>query len=330
MKDKLLRDIELKLSLQFPAEQREKVMQCVISCLNDYDVTERVTDLTVRHEDINERILKRYVACIRIDGKAESTIKQYVRTLVKLAELIGKPYTEMSAYDIRYFLGDIKERGAKNSHVENQRSYIATFFQWMLDEEMIRKNPCAKVKTIKVESEIRKPFSAVEIDRLRSVCSRPLDRAVIETLLSSGLRREEMCNLKVSDVDLDKRILTVRHGKGGKDRVVYISDVAEEHIKIYLDKRRIESDVLFVSKNTGTKYTPGGVLELVMRIGAKAQVDGVHPHRFRRTFASEMYRRGMDINTISKLMGHTNIATTQRYIYTASDQLQAEYKKYSA
>lgn len=174
MKDKLLRDIELKLSLQFPAEQREKVMQCVISCLNDYDVTERVTDLTVRHEDINERILKRYVACIRIDGKAESTIKQYVRTLVKLAELIGKPYTEMSAYDIRYFLGDIKERGAKNSHVENQRSYIATFFQWMLDEEMIRKNPCAKVKTIKVESEIRKPFSAVEIDRLRSVCSRPL------------------------------------------------------------------------------------------------------------------------------------------------------------
>ena len=75
MRDKLLRDIELRLSLQLPADQREKAMQCVISCLNDYNVTERVTDLTVRHEDINERILKKYVACIRIDGKAESTIK---------------------------------------------------------------------------------------------------------------------------------------------------------------------------------------------------------------------------------------------------------------
>ena len=330
MKDKLLREIELRISLQLPVEQREKAMQCVISALNDYDVTERVTDVTVRHEDINERILKRYVACIRIDGKAESTIKQYVRTLIKLAELIGKPYTEMSAYDIRYFLGDIKARGSKNSHVENQRSYVSTFFQWMFDEEMIQKNPCAKIKTIKVESEIRLPFSAVEIDRMRSVCSRPLDRAVIETILSSGVRREELCNLKVSDVDLDKRILTVRHGQGGKDRIVYISDVAAEHIKIYLDKRRIESDVLFVSKNTGTKYTPGGVLGMVARIGAKAQVDGVHPHRFRRTFASEMYRRGMDINTISKLMGHSNISTTQRYIYTADDQLQAEYKKHSA
>ena len=180
MKDKLLREIELRLSLQLPVEQREKAMQCVISALNDYDVTERVTDVTVRHEDINERILKRYVACIRIDGKAESTIKQYVRTLIKLAELIGKPYTEMSAYDIRYFLGDIKARGSKNSHVENQRSYVSTFFQWMFDEEMIQKNPCAKIKTIKVESEVRLPFSAVEIDRMRSVCSRPLDREDLE------------------------------------------------------------------------------------------------------------------------------------------------------
>ena len=88
--------------------------------------------------------------------------------------------------------------------------------------------------------------------------------------------------------------------------------------------------MLFVSKNSGTKYTPGGVLELVMRIGAAAQVEGAYPHRFRRTFATEMFRRGMDIHAISKLMGHSNIATTQRYIYTADDQLQAEYRKYSA
>ena len=81
MKDKLLREIEIKLSLQFPEEQREKIMQTVISSLNDYDVTQRVTDLTVRHEDINERILKRYVACIRIDGMKDSTIRQYARTL---------------------------------------------------------------------------------------------------------------------------------------------------------------------------------------------------------------------------------------------------------
>lgn len=330
MKDKLLREIEIKLSLQFPEEQREKIMQTVISSLNDYDVTQRVTDLTVRHEDINERILKRYVACIRIDGMKDSTIRQYARTLKKLAELIQKPFTEMSAYDVRFFLGDIKQRGGKNSHIENQRAYISAFFQWMHNEELIERNPCAKIRPIKVEKEIRLPFSSVDIDKLRTACKRTLDRAVIETLLSSGIRCEELCNLSVSDVDIEKRTLRVRNGKGGKDRVVYISDVAAEHIKNYLSERRDESVVLFMSKTSRAEFTTGGIKAMVARIGEKAGVEGVHPHRFRRTFATEMYRRGADINAISKLMGHSTVATTQRYIYTADDQLQAEYKKYSA
>lgn len=330
MKDKLLRDIELKLSLQFPADQREKAMQCVISCLSDYDVTERATDLTVRHEDINERLLKRYVACIRIDGKAESTIRQYVRTLTKLAELIRKPYTEMSAYDIRYFLGDIKQRGCKNSHVENQRAYVSAFFQWLFDEEFIERNPCAKVKTIKVEKEIKLPFSPVDLDRLRTACRRTMDRAIVETLISSGVRCEELCNLRIADVDLDKKTLHVRHGKGGKDRVTYISDVAAEHIRIYLKGRKQDTTALFASQKSGSNICVGSVKSLVSRIGVRAGVENTHPHRFRRTFATELYRRGMDINSISKLMGHSNIETTKRYIYTADDQLQSEYKRYSA
>lgn len=329
MKDKLLRDIELKLSLQFDTETREKVMQCIIASLKDYDISERVTDLVVRHEDINERILKRYVACLRIDGMAESTIKGYVYTLKHLESMIGKPYQEMSAYDVRYFLGDIKARGCKNSHAENQRSYIAAFFKWMYTEELIERNPCEKIRPIKVEKEIRLPFTAVDMDKLRTACRQPKERAIIETLISSGIRCEEMCSLKINDVDLEKLTLRVRHGKGGKDRVVYISDVAAAHIKDYLSRRKEETDVLFVSR-TGGRYTTNGILVMVTRLGKRAGVEKVHPHRFRRTFATECRRRGMDIHTISKLMGHSNIDTTERYIYTADDQLQADYRKYSA
>ena len=330
MKDKLLKDIELRLSLQFPPDQREKIMQCVIASIKDYDVKECVTGLTVRYEDTNERILKRYVASIRIDGIKESTIRQYVRTARKLEELIGKPFTEMSAYDIRYFLGDIKARGSKNRHVESQRAYVSAFFGWMYSEELIDKNPCAKIRPIKVEKEIRFPFSQVEIDRMRAACYRPMYRALFETLLSSGIRRMEACNLLISDVDLEKKVLHVRQGKGSKDRIVYISEVAAEHIKIYLDKRNDDNEELFVGIRTKEKLTEAGIDNIVKRIGARADVKGVHPHRFRRTFATEMRRRGMDIHSISKLMGHSNIATTERYIYSADDQLQAEYKKYSA
>lgn len=330
MKDKLLSDIETRLSLQFDAETREKVMHSIISALGDYEVTEKITDMVVRHEDINAKIMKRYVACMRINGMAEGTVQQYVRTLNALADTIGKRYTEMSAYDVRFFLGEAKERGNKNSSVENQRAYISSFFKWMHSEEMIERNPCEKIKPIKVEKEIRLPFTAVEIDRLRTACKGPAERAIIETLLSSGIRREELCNLKVTDVDLERLTLRVRRGKGGKDRQTYISDVAAEHIKRYLSRRKVESEFLFVSRKTRENYTPNGILVMVRRIGARTGVEKVHPHRFRRTFATEARRRGMDIHTISKLMGHSNIDTTERYIYTADDQLQAEYRKYSA
>ena len=181
-----------------------------------------------------------------------------------------------------------------------------------------------------MEKEIRYPFSAVEIDKLRSACKRKLDRAIIETLLSSGIRCEELCNVNVTDVDLDKKTLRVRQGKGNKDRVVYISDVAAEHIKIYLSSRKLQSEALFVSQMSKERFSTDGIKALVKRIGSRAGVTNVHPHRFRRTFATDLYKRGMDILTISKLMGHANIDTTRRYITTADDQLQAEYNKYSA
>ncbi len=329
MKDKLLRDIEIKLSLQFDKDTRDKIMQSVISSLNDYDVTERATDLVVRSDDINARLIKRYIACMRIDGMSDGTIKQYIYSLSKLGGMIGKPFTEMSAYDIRFYLGEVKARGCKNSTVENQRANISAFFQWMYKEEVIERNPCEKIRAVKIEKEIRLPFTAVEIDNLRMACKRPVDRAIIETMLSSGIRCEEMCNLKISDVDFDRKTIRIRRGKGGKDRIVYISDVAAAHIRTYLEKRKETCDYLFASR-TGGNYTKRGVQDLVKRIGEKAGVENVHPHRFRRTFATEARRRGMDIHTISKLMGHSNIATTERYIYTADDQLQAEYRKYSA
>ena len=329
MKDLLLRDIELRLATKLSDKDREAAMQCIMASLNDYDVEKRKTDVVVRDVDINERLLKRYVACMRIDNKSEGTIKQYIRTLIGLADVIQKPYTEITAYDIRYFLGAIKEKGSKSQYVENQRSNISAFYSWMYAEEIIEKNPCIRIKPFKVEKVVRYPYSAVEIDKLRTACTKPIDRAVIEVLLSSGIRREELCNLDRSDVDFANKKITVRCGKGGKDRTTYMSDLAADHLKKYLDTRKDDKEILFMSAASGNRYTTGGILLMCNRIGKNAGVKNCHPHRFRRTFATELYRRGMDINSISILMGHSNIATTQRYIYTYDAQLSSDYQKYS-
>ena len=330
MKEKLLRDIEISLSMNLDKEDREKAMYCIISTMRDYDVVPIVTDLTVRYETLNEDILKRYAACLKIDGMADSTIKQYLRTLKKLEEAVRKPFVKMTTDDLRYFLGSFKMRGLKNSSVENQRANVSAFFAWMVAEELIVKSPCLKIKTIKVEKEIKLPFSPVEIDNLRSTCRRQIDRAIIELLLSSGIRCNELCNLKISDIDLDKRVVNVKGGKGGKDRITYMSDIAAEHIRKYLNRHKVIGPYLFKPNSKHDKFCVRSIEEIINRTSKRAEVEDAHPHRFRRTFATNLYKRGMDIHEIQRLMGHSNVQTTLGYIYTDDEQIRAAYSKYAA
>ena len=327
MKERLIRDIEIKLSEMYPEIDMDRVMTCVISCLGEYDVSEKSTQLAERSQDINDRILRRYSACLALDGRSEKTIKQYMWTCRKLGE--NKTFTDMTTNDIRLFLGQLKLNGAKNSTVDNQRAYISAFFKWMQSEDLIEKNPCDKVRAIKCEKVRRLPFNDVEIDKLRSVCKTPKRRAIIEVLLSSGVRCEELTNLDIGDVNMRNRTLLVRNGKGGKDRIVYISDVAAEHLERYLSTRKDSSVELFRTQKGG-RYTCSGIQDMMRRLGKAAGISNVHPHRFRRTFATNLYKRGMDVHEIQRLMGHSNIQTTLGYICTDDAQLRAAYERYAA
>ena len=327
MKERLIRDIEIKLSEMYPEIDMDRVMTCVISCLGEYDVSEKSTQLAERSQDINDRILRRYSACLALDGRSEKTIKQYMWTCRKLGE--NKTFTDMTTNDIRLFLGQLKLNGAKNSTVDNQRAYISAFFKWMQSEDLIEKNPCDKVRAIKCEKVRRLPFNDVEIDKLRSVCKTPKRRAVIEVLLSSGVRCEELTNLNIGDVNMRNRTLLVRNGKGGKDRIVYISEVAAEHLERYLSTRKDSSVELFRTQ-IGERYSCSGIQDMMRRLGKAAGISNVHPHRFRRTFATNLYKRGMDVHEIQRLMGHSNIQTTLGYICTDDAQLRAAYERYAA
>lgn len=332
MKDNLIRDIEIKLSMQgYSRDDLDKIIHCVIGCLDRYEVTKASTELSLRYEAVNEDIMKRYVVCLQIDGKSKGTISVYLRTLRRLSEMMKRPFTEMTATDIRRYLGDIKVKGGKNQYIRSQRAFIAAFTKWMVGEEIVSKDPCARVNDVRVEQEVRLPFSPVDIDKLRSTingANAPRDRAIIETLLSSGVRCAELCALTRNDVDLMNRTMYVRCGKGGKGRTVFITEVAAEYIGKYLSTRKDDIAQLFIGKR-GT-MSPNGVLKIMKKYEKTAQVDNVHPHRFRRTFATTMYRRGMDLDEIRRLMGHTEVQTTLRYIYADESTLRAAYNKYVA
>ena len=296
--------------------------------LRDYDLTKRVTDL-VKYDGVNELILKRYKACLVIVGRSPKTIAQYERTIKKLFITLQKNYTDMTVSDLRYFLAYEKSRGVSNRTLENTRVHISAFFTWLLDEELINKNPCRPIAPIRFTKEVKLPFSAVEIDAIRLACKNKKERAIIEFLLASGVRVSELCSIRLSDINFDTLAVIVREGKGSKQRTVYINDLASKHLVEYLTSRNVYGDYLFYNKKK-EPLNPGGVRFLLKEIENRAGINNVHPHRFRRTFATGLANRGMDIQEIGKLLGHANLNTTLTYVYSSEEKIRTSYLKYTA
>ena len=323
-----LHEVELRLASLDP-DTHDLVMAAITGVLDKYELSERSTEV-VPYDTGNDSLLKTYAGTLLIDGKAKSTITGYIRELRKLARFIGgKDLKTTCTFDIRNYLAQEKVRGISGRSLENERSYISTFFQWLANEQYITVNPCAAISSIKYADEVKTPFSAVELDTLRSSCKTKKERAIIEVLASSGVRVSELTALDIEDIDFQKKSVRVRHGKGDKERYTYIDSVARNHLIKYLTEAGITSGALFPSKRKN-RYTAGGIRTLLNVIAARAGVENVHPHRFRRTFATRLAARGMAIQEIQRLMGHTDINTTMTYIYMDDAQIVSSYMKHTA
>ena len=323
-----LQTIEESLVGLISESQMMAVSDEITKALSGYDIIKRKTNI-IPYKNINDAIIKRYCACLMIGGKSSKTIAQYKRTTDKMLEVVQKNYNDIGVYDIRLFLAYEKQRGVSNRTLENTRANLSAFFQWLTQEELINKNPCMNIKPIKYTDKVRLPLSNVEIDALRLACKNCKERAIIELLLSSGVRVSEMCNIKVSDINFNTLSVHITKGKGSKERTVYINELARTHIQKYLLSREEHGEYLFYNRQHA-QLNEGGVRHILNELGKKASIDNVHPHRFRRTFASGLASRGMDIQEIRKLLGHSNINTTLEYVYTSDDAVHTSYLKYIA
>lgn len=303
----------------------------ILIVLDNYEVSTRCTDI-VTVDDSNQKIIKKYVASCYISGLSQYTIKQYVYTLHRFMKVLNnKPLTEINAYDIRYFLAVMKMRGTVSDvTLDSYRMYISSFYTWLFKEEIIPRSPCINIRPIRHKKNMKFSFTPMDIDNLRSACKDKRERALIEFLLSSGVIVNELVHLCKKDVNLQTHTVHVIFGKGNKERITYINDVTEMHLRRYLNSRKDTNERLFVGKIGEKKeLTPCGVRNIFRNLGRRAHIDNVHPHRFRRTFATNLFQRGMSVREIQKLMGHSKIDTTLGYIATCEQQLETEYNKYS-
>jgi site-specific recombinase XerD len=317
--------LEIALTTNFSSEQIHMVSDTLTKVLSDYNVTKQCTDIVIG-ESVNERLIRQYCACLFVDGKSEKTTYQYRRTCIRLSNFINKPFTQIGAYDIRYFLAMEKSRGLSNHTIETIRANLSAFFQWLLREELIDKNPCFNIKPIKYTDTVKKAFSDIEIDAMRGACRTKKERALIELLLSTGIRVSELTHLKVQDINRTSLSVHIKHGKGDKERITYTTNVAMRYLDEYLQSRKEEGAELFYNG----KHKPLGVCGvryILNMIANRANVTHVHPHRFRRTFASGLANRGMDVQMIQKLMGHADINVTMKYICIDDTHVRTSYNQ---
>ena len=213
------------------------------------------------------------------------------------------------------------------THINSLRA----FFGWLTMEEKIKKNPMSKIKSIKIDKVgARQALTVEELERLRDACVTYREKALIEFLVSSGCRLNEVAQLSASDLDLMSRSVQVT-GKGDKDRVVFFSIRARLMIEEYMVSRKGGTGLFVSSKAPYEPLKPRAIQRMVRAISLRAGLDKrVHPHLLRHTFATLALNGGMDIAVIQRLLGHENIATTQIYAEMSDETIRHQYNKYVA
>lgn len=303
----------------------DKVDRFLTKLLVKYEITEKSTEIVEYECDGNIRIVKQYIASLRLEGKSEKTLEQYARAIKKMLEAIRKPIGEITTNDIRFHLANYQSTGVSKRTLDNERRFLSAFFAWLTVEEIIDKNPMLRIKRVKQDRVLKKPFTDEEIEKIRECATKKKEKALVEFLLSTGCRVSEVSGVKIKDIDFDKLECTV-FGKGSKERKVYISERCMYYLNKYLDGRK--EGYLFTGKKD-RMLKKSGIESMLKKIGEKAGVDKVHPHRFRRTFATNALNKGMPIQHVQKLLGHSSMDTTMIYCVVDMDTIKMEHKKVS-
>lgn len=312
--------------------------------MKDLEITQAETTLAVRDDVQNERLLKRFLSAKMVKGCTPRTIQQYNKILSLVMRKFSKSVIEYNADDIRLYIAyRLTQDNVSKVTVQNEIRYLRTFFAWLFAEEIIPKNPMIKIDTIKVDKVKKKAFTEIECEKLRQAARTSMERAIIEVLLSTGCRVSELCMMKRDEIESDH--ITV-HGKGNKDRVVYLNAKAQMALLNYLNERKDKSPYIFPKGIYDAKLVKnaewykdaklvadgmrdkGGIESIMRRIGKRAGVENTHPHRFRRTCATLALQRGMPIELVSKMLGHEQLTTTQIYLDLNETELASAHKKY--
>lgn len=320
--------------------------------LNKYEITNRETALAICNEDKNRQYMMEFLTAKAAEGCTNRTLNFYRAELPKTLFRIGKTVDEITPDDVRLWIVQRTRRdGVTLTTVGNEFRVLSSFFTWLRKEELINRNPIDKVEHPKKRKVKKKAFSEIDLERIRGACRTNRERAMIELLLSTWCRVTEIVNIRTQEIEGDRVVVL---GKGNKERTVFLNAKAQFALEQYMQERKDLNPYIFPrAKRSITMNCKGKKQEMlklwysdpeevdesrhmdqssfegvIRNIGIRAGVENTHPHRFRRTGATRALENGMPIMTVSKILGHESVGTTQIYLDISEDNIQIEHRKF--
>ena len=322
MDDKLV-NILNEMAGYLSISQMKKLQEVLLKNLSD--------DKAKQKDISNSEYLKLFLAAKSIEGCSERTLQYYRVTVEHLLRHVLMPIRKITTDEIREYLVNYQRvNNCSKVTVDNVRRNISSFFSWLEEEDYILKSPMRRIHKIKTKQQVKGVITDEAIERLRDHCKCDRDLAMIDLLYSTGIRVGELVNLNISDINFEERECVV-FGKGDKERKVYFDAKAKLHLQDYLKKRTDSNPALFVTLDAPfDRLRISGVEIRIRELGRSVNLERIHPHKFRRTMATRAIDRGMPIEQVQKILGHSQIDTTMQYAIVNQTNVKTSHQKYIA
>ena len=324
----MIKEISTAMAAVLTIEQVAMLNKTLIEVVNKYEVTAMEASNDHGGES-NEKLLEKFIAAKRIEGRTRPTLLYYESTIRHLLNDIPGSLLNFTAEDIRDYLSNFQQKRQSSSvTVNNIRRIFSSFFSWLEQEDYIIKSPMRRIHKVKTGTRVKSTISDEEMETLRDHCDNKRDLAMIDFLASTGIRVGELVRLNRTDINFNERECIVS-GKGNKQRIVYFNARAKTHLLNYLGERTDENPALFVSLHQPTeRLRISGVETRLRKLGRETGVMHVHPHKFRRTLATAAIDRGMPVEQVQRLLGHVKIDTTMQYAMVNQNNVKMSHRRY--
>ena len=330
VKEEIISIVKSEMLNHLNAQQMDRLNKVLEHVLWDV-VVSKEESTPVQSYLTNEELVTNFLDAKYLEGCSSKTIKYYRSTISNMLGDINKSAMAITTDDIRKYLTDYQKiNDCSRSNLDNIRRIFSSFFMWLENENYILKSPVRRIHKIRTTKPVKETIADESMEIMRDNVAHPRDLAIIDMLASTGMRVGELCKLNRNDVNFESQECVVL-GKGDKERIVYFDARAKVHLQNYLQSRQDNNPALFVSllKPYKRLQVPG-VETRLRQLGRRLDINQIHPHKFRRTLATKAIDKGMPIEQLQTLLGHSQINTTMEYAIVNQTNVKSSHKKYIA